>query len=113
MRPAPPRAGSPPPRGCGARRGSTGDATQGDLPGGTQSGLRVIEDVLTGVDDVEFCRLTSSDVVRHRLVSAPRPPHPRRALASAGGAGSAAARRRDDDRRGRPAARERRTRDDA
>jgi phosphate starvation-inducible PhoH-like protein len=47
----------------------TGDATQVDLPGGTASGLRVIEDVLTGVDDVEFCRLTSSDVVRHRLVS--------------------------------------------
>jgi phosphate starvation-inducible PhoH-like protein len=47
----------------------TGDVTQVDLPGGTTSGLRVIEDVLTGVEDVEFCRLTSSDVVRHRLVS--------------------------------------------
>ncbi|WP_265522067.1 PhoH family protein [Oerskovia flava] len=47
----------------------TGDVTQVDLPGGTTSGLRVIEDVLTGVDDVEFCRLSSSDVVRHRLVS--------------------------------------------
>jgi phosphate starvation-inducible PhoH-like protein len=47
----------------------TGDVTQVDLPGGTTSGLRVIEDVLTGVDDVEFCRLTAQDVVRHRLVS--------------------------------------------
>ena len=46
----------------------TGDVTQVDLPGGTQSGLRVIEDVLTGVDDIEFCRLSSTDVVRHRLV---------------------------------------------
>ena len=55
--------------GFGSRMVITGDATQVDLPGGTQSGLRVIEDVLTGVDDVEFCRLTSSDVVRHRLVS--------------------------------------------
>ncbi|WP_251151586.1 PhoH family protein [Cellulosimicrobium sp. Marseille-Q4280] len=55
--------------GFGSRMVITGDATQVDLPGGTASGLRVIEDVLTGVDDVEFCRLTSSDVVRHRLVS--------------------------------------------
>ncbi|SFF09507.1 phosphate starvation-inducible protein PhoH [Flavimobilis marinus] len=46
----------------------TGDVTQVDLPGGTSSGLRLIEDVLTGVDDIEFCWLTSSDVVRHRLV---------------------------------------------
>jgi phosphate starvation-inducible PhoH-like protein len=55
--------------GFGSKMVITGDATQVDLPGGTSSGLRVIEDVLTGVDDVEFCRLTSSDVVRHRLVS--------------------------------------------
>ncbi|MEP7763657.1 PhoH family protein [Sanguibacter sp. 25GB23B1] len=46
----------------------TGDVTQVDLPGGTPSGLRMIEDVLTGVDDVEFCTLSSADVVRHRLV---------------------------------------------
>lgn len=55
--------------GFGSKMVITGDATQVDLPGGTASGLRVVEDVLTGVDDVEFCRLTSSDVVRHRLVS--------------------------------------------
>jgi phosphate starvation-inducible PhoH-like protein len=55
--------------GFGSRMVITGDVTQVDLPGGTASGLRVVEDVLTGVDDVEFCRLTSSDVVRHRLVS--------------------------------------------
>ena len=36
---------------------------------GTTSGLRVVEQILQGVDDVAFCRLTSSDVVRHRLVS--------------------------------------------
>lgn len=46
----------------------TGDVTQVDLPRGTASGLAVVEDILTGVDDVEFCRLTSADVVRHRLV---------------------------------------------
>jgi phosphate starvation-inducible PhoH-like protein len=47
----------------------TGDVTQVDLPGGHQSGLRVVENVLTGIDDISFCRLSSRDVVRHRLVS--------------------------------------------
>ena len=46
----------------------TGDVTQVDLPGGVQSGLRVISDILDGLDDVAFCRLTSNDVVRHKLV---------------------------------------------
>ncbi|GAA4729401.1 PhoH family protein [Isoptericola chiayiensis] len=55
--------------GFGSTMVITGDATQVDLPGGTASGLRVVEDILTGVDDVEFCRLGSGDVVRHRLVS--------------------------------------------
>jgi phosphate starvation-inducible protein PhoH and related proteins len=40
-----------------------------DLPGGTKSGLRVVQDILDGVEDVHFSRLTSQDVVRHRLVS--------------------------------------------
>ena len=47
----------------------TGDVTQVDLPGGHQSGLRVVENVLSGIDDISFCRLSSRDVVRHRLVS--------------------------------------------
>ena len=47
----------------------TGDITQVDLPGGSQSGLRVVREILAGVDDVEFAELTSSDVVRHRLVA--------------------------------------------
>lgn len=46
----------------------TGDVTQVDLPGGTKSGLRVIEGILDGVEDIVFNRLTSHDVVRHRLV---------------------------------------------
>ncbi len=54
--------------GFGSKMVITGDDTQVDLPGGMKSGLRVIEDVLTGVDDVEFCHLDSSDVVRHSLV---------------------------------------------
>jgi len=55
--------------GFGSKVVVTGDVTQVDLPSGTTSGLRVVEQILSGVDDVEFCRLTSSDVVRHRLVS--------------------------------------------
>lgn len=47
----------------------TGDVTQVDLPGGQESGLRVVERVLDGVDDIAFCRLTPRDVVRHRLVA--------------------------------------------
>lgn len=46
----------------------TGDASQIDLAGERSSGLLVIEDILTGIDDIEFCHLTSADVVRHRLV---------------------------------------------
>ena len=46
----------------------TGDVTQVDLPTATTSGLRVVEQVLADIDDIAFCRLTSSDVVRHRLV---------------------------------------------
>ncbi len=55
--------------GFGSKIVVTGDVTQVDLPGGTQSGLRVVQDILDGVDDVHFCHLSSGDVVRHRLVS--------------------------------------------
>ncbi|MBC9716198.1 PhoH family protein [Streptomyces sp. TRM66268-LWL] len=46
----------------------TGDVTQVDLPSGTKSGLRQVQEILEGVDDVHFSRLTSHDVVRHKLV---------------------------------------------
>ncbi|SCG14757.1 phosphate starvation-inducible protein PhoH [Micromonospora echinofusca] len=46
----------------------TGDVTQVDLPGGTTSGLRVVREILENVEDVHFAELSSSDVVRHRLV---------------------------------------------
>ncbi|MCZ7414164.1 MULTISPECIES: PhoH family protein [unclassified Streptomyces] len=46
----------------------TGDVTQVDLPGGTKSGLRQVREILQGVDDVHFAELTSTDVVRHKLV---------------------------------------------
>jgi len=45
----------------------TGDVTQIDLPGGS-SGLKVAKNILTDVDDLAFCVLDSSDVVRHSLV---------------------------------------------
>ncbi len=56
--------------GFGSKMVVTGDITQVDLPGGTRSGLRVVRDILTDIEDIHFAELTSSDVVRHRLVSA-------------------------------------------
>jgi phosphate starvation-inducible protein PhoH and related proteins len=55
--------------GFGSTMVVTGDVTQVDLPSGTSSGLRVVQEILDGLDDVNFCFLSSSDVVRHRLVS--------------------------------------------
>jgi phosphate starvation-inducible PhoH-like protein len=55
--------------GFGSRIVVTGDVTQIDLPGNTRSGLQVVREILDGVDDVHFALLTSTDVVRHRLVS--------------------------------------------
>lgn len=54
--------------GFGSTMVVTGDVTQVDLPSGTTSGLRVVSEILEGIPDVAFCRLTGSDVVRHRLV---------------------------------------------
>ncbi|MEP6527984.1 MAG: PhoH family protein [Nocardioidaceae bacterium] len=46
----------------------TGDVTQVDLPMGTRSGLRVVQEILDEIQDVHFTHLTSHDVVRHKLV---------------------------------------------
>jgi phosphate starvation-inducible PhoH-like protein len=54
--------------GFGSRVVVTGDVTQVDLPSGQASGLRVVQDILDGIPDIHFSRLTSQDVVRHRLV---------------------------------------------
>ncbi|MFI5954839.1 PhoH family protein [Cryptosporangium sp. NPDC051539] len=54
--------------GFGSKIVVTGDVTQVDLPGGATSGLRVVRDILDGVEDVHFAELSSTDVVRHRLV---------------------------------------------
>jgi len=55
--------------GFGSKIVVTGDVTQIDLPGGSRSGLNVVRDILGDVDDVHFSLLSSSDVVRHRLVA--------------------------------------------
>jgi len=55
--------------GFGSKMVVTGDVTQIDLPSGTKSGLKVVQDILGSVDDLEFVNLTSEDVVRHKLVS--------------------------------------------
>jgi phosphate starvation-inducible PhoH-like protein len=54
--------------GFGSRIVVTGDVTQVDLPGGATSGLRVVREILDGIEDVHFSTLTSQDVVRHKLV---------------------------------------------
>ncbi|HLR83858.1 MAG TPA: PhoH family protein [Nocardioidaceae bacterium] len=54
--------------GFGSQMVVTGDITQIDLPNGQYSGLRVVRDILGGVEDVAFTELTSHDVVRHKLV---------------------------------------------
>jgi phosphate starvation-inducible PhoH-like protein len=55
--------------GFGSKIVVTGDVTQIDLPTGTQSGLKVVRDILDGIEDVHFTQLGSADVVRHKLVS--------------------------------------------
>ena len=55
--------------GFGSKIVVTGDVTQIDLPGGQRSGLKMVREILDGVDDVHFSMLESQDVVRHRLVT--------------------------------------------
>ena len=54
--------------GFGSKMVVTGDVTQIDLPNGQHSGLRVIRDILTEIDDIAFLELKAEDVVRHRLI---------------------------------------------
>jgi phosphate starvation-inducible protein PhoH and related proteins len=54
--------------GFGSKIVVTGDVTQVDLPSGQVSGLRVVQDILGGIPDIHFAKLTSQDVVRHKLV---------------------------------------------
>lgn len=54
--------------GFGSKVVVTGDTTQKDLPQGTKSGLDIAIRVLSKINDISFCNLTSKDVVRHPLV---------------------------------------------
>ena len=54
--------------GFGSKMVVTGDVTQVDLPFGTRSGLRIVEEILQGIEGVTFSVLEAADVVRHRLV---------------------------------------------
>jgi phosphate starvation-inducible PhoH-like protein len=54
--------------GFGSKAVINGDATQVDLEHGQKSGLAIIEEILGSVDDIAFCRLGGSDVVRHKIV---------------------------------------------
>jgi phosphate starvation-inducible PhoH-like protein len=54
--------------GFGSKAVITGDVTQIDLPSGARSGLVVVEEILEGIDGLEFVQLGARDVVRHRIV---------------------------------------------
>lgn len=54
--------------GFGSKVVITGDRTQKDLAANVTSGLDTAVKVLSKVDDIAFCNLTSKDVVRHPLV---------------------------------------------
>ncbi len=54
--------------GFGSKVVVTGDATQVDVPDG-RSGVRGLERILGGVENLAFVHLTSNDVVRHQIVA--------------------------------------------
>jgi phosphate starvation-inducible protein PhoH and related proteins len=54
--------------GFGSKAVVNGDDTQVDLADGQRSGLLVIEEILSGISGITFCRLGGRDVVRHKIV---------------------------------------------
>lgn len=54
--------------GYGSKAIVTGDITQIDLPRGRKSGLKTVQKILSGIDDIAFVELTRNDIVRHPLV---------------------------------------------
>ncbi len=54
--------------GFGSKCVITGDVTQIDLPDGKRSGLKEAVKILNGIEGLEICRLSASDIVRHPLV---------------------------------------------
>ena len=54
--------------GFGSKMVITGDITQVDLPRDQQSGLVVVNDILQGIEGIDFVNFGREDVVRHRMV---------------------------------------------
>jgi phosphate starvation-inducible PhoH-like protein len=54
--------------GFGSKVVVNGDVTQTDLPAGSRSGLVVVQEILSGIEGLEFVHLGARDVVRHRIV---------------------------------------------
>ena len=54
--------------GLKSRAVITGDITQIDLSKKSQSGLLQVIDLLKGIDGIGFSKMSSSDIVRHKLV---------------------------------------------
>ena len=54
--------------GFGSKIVVTGDITQIDLPDGKKSGLVEVVKILKNVEDIQTCKFSEKDVVRHKLV---------------------------------------------
>jgi phosphate starvation-inducible PhoH-like protein len=54
--------------GFGSKAVVNGDVTQIDLPQGQTSGLVIVQDILPGIEGIEFAHLGARDVVRHKIV---------------------------------------------
>ncbi len=54
--------------GFGSKAVVNGDSTQTDLQSGQASGLAVVQEILEGIEGIEFCHLGARDVVRHKIV---------------------------------------------
>jgi len=54
--------------GFGSKAVVNGDVTQIDLPTGQRSGLVEIQEILQGLNGIEFAELGARDVVRHKIV---------------------------------------------
>lgn len=54
--------------GFGSKAIVTGDLTQVDLPNGKQSGLKIVQEILNGIEGIAFIHLQNEDVVRHEIV---------------------------------------------
>jgi phosphate starvation-inducible PhoH-like protein len=54
--------------GFGSKAVVNGDVTQIDLAAETRSGLVVVQEILEGIDGIDFIHLGARDVVRHKIV---------------------------------------------